>query len=70
MDKSNEKKSLSYNAAVIKALIEEFEVTGTFIRQCIRKERHSRTAQNIEKKYHEMANATLLKVKQFKQQQI
>ena len=67
MDKPT-KKRRTYNTAVVKALSEEFVVSTQFIRQCIRKEKHSLTAQNIEKKYHEMANATLQKIKEFKSQ--
>lgn len=65
MDKPTKKRQ-TYNTAVVKALAEEFEVSTYFVRECIRKQKHSRTAQNIEKKYHEMANATLQKIKEFK----
>lgn len=67
MDKPTKKRQ-TYNTAVVNALADEFEVTTRFVRQCINKEKHSRTAQNIEKKYHEMANATLQKIKEFKNQ--
>jgi hypothetical protein len=58
----------TYNPAAITALSEEFEVSTTFVRQSIRKEKHSRTAQNIEKKYHEINNASLQKIKELKTQ--
>lgn len=64
------KKRLTYNIDVVKALAEEFEVSTQFVRQCVRKEKHSLTAQNIEKKYHQMANASLLMIKEFKNQQL
>lgn len=60
------KKRHSYNPAVIKALSEEFEVTPTFVRQCVRKERHSDAAQAIEKKYRELAGASLKAIEKFK----
>lgn len=69
MDKPTKKRQ-TYNTDVVKALAEEFEVTLQFVRQCIRKEKHSRTAQNIEKKYHLIANASLQKIKEFKNQQL
>lgn len=64
------KKRRTYNSAVVKALSEEFEVSTQFVRQCIRKEKHSMTAQNIERKYHEMANASLQKIEEFKKQKL
>lgn len=66
MDK-NKKKRQTYNTEVVKALSEEYSVSERFVRQCIRKERHSLTAQNIAKKYHEMANASLQKIKEFRE---
>ena len=69
MDKPT-KKRRTYNTDVVIALSEEFEVSTQFVRQCIRKEKHSRTAMTIEKKYHELANASLQKIKDFKNQSI
>ena len=60
------KKRQTYNQDVIKALCAEFEVSGQFVRQCIRKEKHSLTADNIRKKYNTMASATLNEIKKFK----
>lgn len=62
----NTKKRHTYNTAVIKVLSEEFNVSEQFVRQCIRKEKHSITAQKIEKHYRIMANASLQKIKEFK----
>jgi hypothetical protein len=52
---------------VVKALSDEFEVSTTFVRQSVRKEKHSLTAQNIEKKYRELASASLNAIKNFKE---
>lgn len=60
------KKRQTYNQDVIKAICAEFEVSTQFVRQCIRKEKHSLTADNIRKKYNTMANATLNEIKKFK----
>lgn len=67
MSKSKKKRQ-NFNTAVIKALSQEYSLSEQFIRQCIRKERHSLTAETIRKKYHEMANATLQKIEEFKKQ--
>ena len=69
MDKTTTKRRI-YNTEVVKVLSEEFEVSTQFVRQCVRKEKHSLTAQTIEKKYHELANASLQKIKEFKNQPI
>lgn len=69
MDKSI-KKRLSYNTEVVKALSEEFGVSTTFVRQAIRKDKHSLTAQTIEKKYKELAGASLRAVENFKKNPI
>lgn len=60
------KKRMTYNTEVVKALSDEFEVSTQFVRQCVRKEKHSLTAQNIEKKYRELAGASSKAVKDFK----
>lgn len=67
MNKGTKKKRI-YNQAIVIALSEEFEVSTRFVRLCINKERHSKTAQNIEKKYHEINNASLQKLKEFQNQ--
>lgn len=61
------KKRLTYNTAVLKALSEEFGVSTTFVRLSIKKEKHSLTAQTIEKKYRELAGASLNAIKKFKE---
>ena len=61
------KKNNTYNLEVVKALSQEFEVSTQFVRQCIRKEKHSLTAQTIEKKYNELASASLKAIKNFKE---
>jgi hypothetical protein len=60
------KKRQTYNTEVVKALSQEFEVSTQFVRQCIRKEKHSLTAQNIEKKYREIAGASAKAIEKFK----
>jgi hypothetical protein len=47
-------------------LSEEFGVSATFVRQSVRKEKHSLTAQTIEKKYRELAGASLKAIQEFK----
>jgi|GEM_PF-1412907 len=68
--KKTTKKRRTYNVDVIKALSDEFEVSTQFVRQCVRKEKHSRTAMTIEKKYHEMASASLRAIEEFKKSTI
>lgn len=60
------KKRETYNTAVVKALSEEFGVSTTFVRQSIRKDKHSLTAQTIEKKYRQLAGASLKAIQEFK----
>jgi hypothetical protein len=60
------KKRMNYNQEAIKALSDEFGVSTTFVRQSIRKDKHSLTAQTIEKKYKELVSATLKAVADFK----
>ena len=60
------KKNNSYNIEVVNALSEEFGVSTTFVRQSIKKEKHSLTAQTIEKKYRELAGASSKAVQEFK----
>ena len=65
MDKRT-KKRRTYNQDVVNALAEEFDVSKRFVVQCINKERSSRTAISIEKKYKLMITPTLQKIKEFK----
>ncbi len=60
------KKSINYNQDVIKALSEEFGVSPTFVRMSVKKEKHSLTAQTIEKKYKELVSATTKAIENFK----
>ncbi len=64
------KKRQSYNTAVVNILSEEFGVSTQFVRQCIRKEKHSLTAETIRKKYHELANPSIKAIENFKNQPI
>ncbi|MGV4413838.1 MULTISPECIES: hypothetical protein [Chryseobacterium group] len=69
MDKPTKKRQ-SYNTAVVNILSEEFGVSTQFVRQCIRKEKHSLTAETIRKKYHELANPSIKAIENFKNQPI
>lgn len=69
MDKPTKKRQ-SYNTAVVNIISEEFGVSTQFVRQCIRKEKHSLTAETIRKKYHELANPSIKAIENFKNQPI
>ncbi|KMQ69070.1 hypothetical protein [Chryseobacterium koreense] len=60
------KKRQSYNTEIINAISVEFGVSTQFVRQCIRKEKHSLTADTIAKKYHELCNPTKQALQHFK----
>ncbi|PWN62278.1 hypothetical protein [Chryseobacterium oncorhynchi] len=62
------KKRQSYNTDILNVLSEEFEVSTRFVRMSIRKEKQSRTADNIRKKYYEMIKPTQDAIEQFKNQ--
>lgn len=59
------KKRMIYNFEVVKALSKEYGVSTTFVRQAIRKEKHSLTAQTIEKKYKELTAPSNKAVQEF-----
>ncbi|SKB63377.1 hypothetical protein SAMN05660477_00381 [Soonwooa buanensis] len=69
MDKPTKKRQ-SYNTAVVNIISEEFGVSTQFVRQCIRKEKHSLTAETIRNKYHELANPSIKAIENFKNQPI
>ena len=60
------KKNNNYNIDILNALENEFGLTKQFIRQCIRKEKHSTTAQTIEKKYRQLLAETKEPINKFK----
>jgi hypothetical protein len=65
MDK-NSKKRLSFNTQIVKVLSSSFQVSEYFVRECIKGNKKSLTADEIKKKYNEMNNPTLEKIKEFK----
>lgn len=60
------KKRQAYNTEAVHALSEEFEVSTQFVRQCIRNEKHSLTAETIKKKYKELTAPSKNAIKNFK----
>lgn len=62
------KKRQTYNTGIINVLSEEFEVTARFVRMCINNEKHSRTAENIRKKYFELSKPLEDAIRTFKNQ--
>ncbi|WP_241279710.1 hypothetical protein [Chryseobacterium cucumeris] len=64
MDKPT-KKRLSYNTEIIKALSAAYEFSEYFIRECIRGNKKSLTADKIRKEYNEMNNPSVEKLQQF-----
>lgn len=60
------KKYMTYNQEVVKALSDEYGVSTTFVRQAIRKDKHSLTAQTIEKKYRELSAVSAKAIEKFK----
>lgn len=64
------KKNNSYNIDVVNVLAVEYGVSTTFVRASLRKEKHSLTAQTIEKKYREMVSATSQAIEKFKKNPI
>lgn len=65
MDKSTQKRN-KYNTEVVDVLVEEYQVSKTFVRQAIRGDKTSLTAETIKKKYYTMANATKRAITEFK----
>jgi len=70
MSKFKPKNRKSYNSDAINALIDRYGFSSQFIRQCIRGDRNSITADNIKKEYNMMVSPTAEKIKQFKNQTI
>lgn len=62
------KKRQTYNTEIINVLSEEFEVSTRFVRMSINKEKHSRTADNIRKKYYQLLKPTQEAIENFKNQ--
>ena len=65
MDKPTKKRE-SYNTEILNAISTEYGVTTQFVRQCIRKEKHSLTADTIRKKYNELNNPSKQALQEFK----
>ena len=60
------KKRESYNTEILNAIAEEYCVTTQFVRQCIRKEKHSATADTIRNKYNELNSPSKKALQEFK----
>lgn len=67
MDKPTKKRQ-TYNTEILNVLSAEFEVSTRFVRMSINREKHSRTAENIRKKYFEMLRPTQEAIEKFKNQ--
>lgn len=65
MDKPTKKRQ-TYNTEIINVLSEEFEVSTRFVRMSINGEKHSRTADNIRKKYNQLVRPTQEAIEKFK----
>lgn len=65
MDK-NTKKRTSFNTQIVKVLSSSYSVTEYFVRECIKGNKKSLAADEIKKKYNELNNPTLDKIKEFK----
>lgn len=66
MSKSSKKRN-SYNTDVIEALINKYGFSSQFIRQCIRGDRNSATADIIRKEYKAMITPSQNKIQEFLQ---
>ncbi len=68
MNKATKKRQKynAYNVDVIKALSEEYEVSPQFVRQAIRKDRTSLTAETIRKRYFQLTEPTTKAIEEFK----
>jgi len=67
MDKPTKKRQ-TYNTVILNLLSEEFEVSTRFVRMSINQEKHSRTAENIRKKYFELSRPLTDAIEKFKNQ--
>ncbi|MEG0760775.1 hypothetical protein [Chryseobacterium sp.] len=65
MDKPTKKRQ-SYNVDILILLANEFDVSQRFVKMSINKERQSRTADNIRKKYLELTRPTEAAIENFK----
>ncbi|AZA58595.1 hypothetical protein [Chryseobacterium shandongense] len=65
MDKNTQKRT-SFNTQIVKVLSSNYNVTEYFVRECIKGNRTSLTADEIKKKYNELNNPTIEKIKEFK----
>lgn len=65
MDKPTKKRQ-TYNTEIINVLSNEFEVSTRFVRMSINGEKQSRTADNIRKKYNQLARPTQEAIEKFK----
>lgn len=65
MDKNTQKRT-SFNTQIVKVLSSSYNVTEYFVRECIKGNKKSLTADEIKKKYNELNNPTLEKIKEFK----
>ena len=65
MDKPTKKRQ-TYNTEIINVLSDEFEVSTRFVRMSINGEKHSRTADNIRKKYNQLVRPTQEAIEKFK----
>lgn len=65
MDKNTQKRT-SFNTQIVKVLSSSYNVTEYFVRECIKGNKNSLTADEIKKKYNELNCPTLEKIKEFK----
>lgn len=64
MDKLTKKRQ-TYNSEAVTALAVKYGVTEQFVRQCIRGDRTSATADTIKKMYKELASPSNNKINEF-----
>lgn len=67
MDKNTQKR-LSYNTQIIKVLSNSYQVSEYFVRECVKGNKKSLTADEIKKKYNQLNNPTLEKIEEFKKE--
>ncbi|RKE77852.1 hypothetical protein [Chryseobacterium sp. AG363] len=65
MDKNTQKR-LTYNTQIVKVLSSSFQVSEYFVRESIKGNKSSFTADKIKKKYNELNNPTLEKLEEYK----
>ncbi|WP_312090924.1 hypothetical protein [Chryseobacterium sp.] len=64
MDKNTQKR-ISFNTQIVKVLSSGYNVTEYFVRECIKGNKKSLTADQIKKKYNELNSPTLNKIEEF-----